>query len=510
MLIFPDPNVETEYTDPNGSVWEFNGTGWVRQCDCDGSGGGGGGGAPDDEYWDETYLLINADGKQDGQRNIVDATGRNRVQVWGANTKVDHSNAKYGDGAVRFVRTENGKLEVPTPSFNSPWTAEVWVNQISTRSAGLMGKWVTGDLCFSVQLSSDYVQFDFSFDGVFSERIVTRNAVISSGVYHHIAVTWDGSEYKLWVDGVMAGSHRSTQALHNSDRKLAFASIDGKGSLDGHLDDIRFTEACRYTEDFTPSKHPAPEPEDDTGDPLWGYVTLLVNGEEEYDGSQNIVDFSGISETSAVNNAYITSNFNYIKHGTGSIEVRKAGQDMVLASKTRAIRTDPFCIEGWFRTVSGNNALFCFSKDPNSPQSGGNIDSPGVHISSGTLRVYASNSNNLTGVSWTHGQYNHVALTRDASNQMRLFLNGAKVWERSDTKDYDCTNVTIGRLATVYQDGYFDDFRVTIGDARYVSDFTPPEELPASYAVLNVPKVIQLNVEPMSADNDSEPLGDNE
>jgi len=34
MLIFPDPNVETEYTDPNGSVWEFNGTGWVRQCDC--------------------------------------------------------------------------------------------------------------------------------------------------------------------------------------------------------------------------------------------------------------------------------------------------------------------------------------------------------------------------------------------------------------------------------------------------------------------------------------------
>jgi len=37
MLIFPDPNVETEYTDPNGSVWEFNGTGWVRQCA--GSGG---------------------------------------------------------------------------------------------------------------------------------------------------------------------------------------------------------------------------------------------------------------------------------------------------------------------------------------------------------------------------------------------------------------------------------------------------------------------------------------
>ena len=41
MLTFPDPNDSTDYTDPNGSVWEFNGTGWVRQCDCPDGGGGG-------------------------------------------------------------------------------------------------------------------------------------------------------------------------------------------------------------------------------------------------------------------------------------------------------------------------------------------------------------------------------------------------------------------------------------------------------------------------------------
>jgi len=43
MLTFPDPNVETEYTDPNGSVWEFNGTGWVRHGDSSGGGDGGDG-----------------------------------------------------------------------------------------------------------------------------------------------------------------------------------------------------------------------------------------------------------------------------------------------------------------------------------------------------------------------------------------------------------------------------------------------------------------------------------
>ena len=40
MLVFPNPNDTTEYTDPNGSVWQFNGTGWVRQPDCSGAGDG--------------------------------------------------------------------------------------------------------------------------------------------------------------------------------------------------------------------------------------------------------------------------------------------------------------------------------------------------------------------------------------------------------------------------------------------------------------------------------------
>ena len=48
MLTFPDPNVETEYTDPNGSVWQFNGTGWVRQPDCPDGGGDSGGGSGGD------------------------------------------------------------------------------------------------------------------------------------------------------------------------------------------------------------------------------------------------------------------------------------------------------------------------------------------------------------------------------------------------------------------------------------------------------------------------------
>jgi hypothetical protein len=51
MIVFPDPNVETEYTDPNGAEWEFNGTGWVRKGDCpDGGDAGGGPTSPTDPW----------------------------------------------------------------------------------------------------------------------------------------------------------------------------------------------------------------------------------------------------------------------------------------------------------------------------------------------------------------------------------------------------------------------------------------------------------------------------
>jgi hypothetical protein len=66
MLTFPDPSVSTEYTDPNGSVWEFNGTGWVRQPES--SGGGG-----EDFAWPlpskpdvEIFAVAGGNGRPDG------------------------------------------------------------------------------------------------------------------------------------------------------------------------------------------------------------------------------------------------------------------------------------------------------------------------------------------------------------------------------------------------------------------------------------------------------------
>ncbi len=77
----------------------------------------------------------------------------------------------------------------------------------------------------------------------------------------------------------------------------------------------------------------------------------------------------------------------------------------------------------------------------------------------------------------------HVAVTR-SGNTWRLFLNGTvedTITNSTDIVDGGADGLVVGALAGGiaggpynYMDGYIDDVRVTVGHARYTSNFTPP------------------------------------
>jgi hypothetical protein len=69
--------------------------------------------------------------------------------------------------------------------------------------------------------------------------------------------------------------------------------------------------------------------------------------------------------------------------------------------------------------------------------------------------------------------WNHAAITR-SSGTLRLFLNGTQVASASGST----ANFVINQVGKVIYrqdfDGYIDDVRITVGVARYTSNFTPP------------------------------------
>ena len=87
---------------------------------------------------------------------------------------------------------------------------------------------------------------------------ITGSVTLAINTWYHIAVSKDGSNnVRLFVDGSETGSSYTDANT--------FSQLDGEGyfganhqtpgahSLDGYIDEIRFSNTARYTGNFTPS-----------------------------------------------------------------------------------------------------------------------------------------------------------------------------------------------------------------------------------------------------------------
>jgi hypothetical protein len=274
MLTFPDPNVETEYTDPNGSVWEFNGTGWVRQCDCPDGGGGGDGSNPDpiepDGRFINTRCVINGEFGEVGGAPI-DATGKTIISPSAGAKNI--ADAKYGNGGVSLLKADNGRIAVPieTNFWRRPWTLEGWFQFKSqagdaSNAYNLFGSWDTVQVngtnakIFMLRANSSK-QFELlvSYDGVDGDV----NMNINTGAdlwddpdrWYHVAVSHEMNSklINVYLDGVRLKSQPITQAPQREAKSILYVGDrEGRGGNQGdfHMDDFRLTyDYCRYNTD---------------------------------------------------------------------------------------------------------------------------------------------------------------------------------------------------------------------------------------------------------------------
>jgi hypothetical protein len=167
------------------------------------------------------------------------------------------------------------------------------------------------------------------------------------------------------------------------------------------------------------------------------------------------------------------------KFGTGSVLFQANGDLLTLVNATDLqFDTGPFTIE-----------TFVFLNDRNRRQQ---IFNKGI-IPGTTFGLYIDAGNKLTGQHGTtlvtgtnsisSGTWHHVALCRDPSNNVRIFLDGNL--EGTVTSTANVTNgdpITMGGQesdGTLYLGGYLDEIRVST-TYRYTSAFTPPTSAFAS------------------------------
>lgn len=149
------------------------------------------------------------------------------------------------------------------------------------------------------------------------------------------------------------------------------------------------------------------------------------------------------------------------------------------------IGTGQFTIAGWVKRVDSSSVGTLFDNRSNSGFTGiSSLDTAFTLVlsaASGKLRlVYGTGATTLDGTtSFTNGVYEHVALTRDASNVLRGFLNGVKEFESTVSNDFSNPYTCIGGLSTAINSSgqYVQDFIFLKGVALWTADFTPPTRL---------------------------------
>lgn len=96
------------------------------------------------------------------------------------------------------------------------------------------------------------------------------------------------------------------------------------------------------------------------------------------------------------------------------------------------------------------------------------------------MSFLVSTSEVITGnIAVANGNWNHVALSRDGSNNCRLFVNGVQSGSTaSNASSFNPATLQIGKYsgsANGYINGYMDEIRFS-NIARWTSGFTPPSE----------------------------------
>lgn len=218
-----------------------------------------------DPYWPQTAALLHMDGTSGGQA-FVDAKG-------GAYTAAGATISAAGKfNQSGYFPGGNGKGVVgPVINLTGDFTLEAWVKPNSDALSGvraIAGQWSQqrADLgSYLLALVNGQLVFYFGPYNVNSALLAGPAATANTWV--HVAVTRQGSTFRLFVNGAAVAT--ATSAAPGPNIPIPFAIGDyhgatsafganGAASFSGYIDEVRVTTASRYNGPFTPPSSPSP------------------------------------------------------------------------------------------------------------------------------------------------------------------------------------------------------------------------------------------------------------
>ena len=219
---------------------------------------------PGDEHWDDVSLLVRGD-------TLTDLSGNNTPVANNGAAAGDTSPVKFASGSMSFDGSNDYINAGSTDLLDfagGDWTIEAWVYlpdlspayQMVSCAGGPYLAWNNTD-GLAWQLYIRPTTIHFTYNTASDKNAFSGTHGMSINTWHHVAVSRDGSTFRLFVDGSQVASNTGTPSAPSAtDRTLI--GIGNNTSADpykGNIEDFRITKGvARYTANFTPPQASLP------------------------------------------------------------------------------------------------------------------------------------------------------------------------------------------------------------------------------------------------------------
>jgi len=391
----------------------------------------------------------------------------------------------FRNSSARTLTNNGGSIEFPTTPNNTNYfyvsqqigtdttfTCEGWIYMTDNPrdSAGITGFWSTGD-------SLSNVNYGPSFGPDQNRKLRMRwwlgygaecegSTNMNLFEWYHICLTISGSSIYFFVNGQsesLSGTTSYSQPIGSSSYDVIGA--DSYGTFKGYISDFRLSSSAQRTSNFTPPTSPVS---------AFSNSRLLFNFRDA-----QIIDLTGLNNIRTVGTQVSNSPK---KYGTGSINIGNNDYLEIPSNDALAMGTGDFTIETWAWVLStlqteGSQDGVIIELRSTGGTANGFVFNCRPYSAGFRLNFYTNGSANTGSITSSYSTWHHLAVTRE-SGTVRLFVNGTEDVSFTKTNDFsDTPTVRLGTSA-IYSSstmpGYLDDFRITRGVARYISDFTPP------------------------------------